>query len=741
MGERTERILFWVVIAAAALPRIWLAITNHGVMWADEIHQSVEPGHRAAFGYGLTAWEFRDGTRSWIFPGALAAVMRVASFLGVDSGLGIAAAARVFMASLSVLAIGATMRLARRLAGPAAGLAAGAILAALPPYLFVSHRALSETASAPLCVLVPLLLLGNSRARWAAAGALAVIACLIRIQNAAVLVPILAWFARDWRLALRALVPGIAAAAAFGAILDTLTWGSPFHSTFANLEFNLDKRGASSFGVETRGYYLAVLRTSIGPAALVLAAAALVGVRRSWWLLASAVVFIYAHSRIEHKELRFLTPVLPHLAACAGIGVAVALARLPRASALVGVVVAPLVAMLALHAPGLGRHDLGQRKEHDRPGWPLGHDVNVVLGRVGERGDVCGVAVLGQPMARVGGYTYLHRDVPLVFRIRALCDAVDAANYVIASRTARPPGYEQILVVGEIAAFRRDGACAPPHPSDDRMLPGAHELGLHRRQRECSGGPALALDAAAQCRNPTTGWRKSDWTGCRRTRAAPGGSAQIEFTLEPEPARYVLAFSARTSKQPARSIAVELNGDRADHELTTAWRGEHRLLPDGAVQAGGNRLRFEARDDDKKMDLVVEHVAIAPVTASHRLDVGTSAARPFLSGGWGDDERDGGRTGARARSGSRAALYVAGGAAAYRLQLAARARSGVVSVRAKLGGAVIGEVEVGEAWADHALVIGGDLVAPGPNELELQWIAGAVIVDEIAMEPAATAPR
>ena len=36
----------------------------------DEIFQSLEPAHRLLTGWGIVSWEWRDGIRSWLFPGA-----------------------------------------------------------------------------------------------------------------------------------------------------------------------------------------------------------------------------------------------------------------------------------------------------------------------------------------------------------------------------------------------------------------------------------------------------------------------------------------------------------------------------------------------------------------------------------------------------------------------------------------------------------------------------------------------
>src|SRR5580698_1144542 len=84
--------LRWVIavgVGVAVVSRCLLAWTNQGVIQPDEIFQSLEQGHRWIFGFGVRPWEFRAGARSWLLPGTLGMAMKVASALGVTSGVGI----------------------------------------------------------------------------------------------------------------------------------------------------------------------------------------------------------------------------------------------------------------------------------------------------------------------------------------------------------------------------------------------------------------------------------------------------------------------------------------------------------------------------------------------------------------------------------------------------------------------------------------------------------------------------
>src|SRR5271157_272291 len=62
--------------------RVGAAIKFPNVNHTDEIVETQEPAHRLAYGYGVVAWEWRQGARSWVFPAFLAAVMRSTEWIG-----------------------------------------------------------------------------------------------------------------------------------------------------------------------------------------------------------------------------------------------------------------------------------------------------------------------------------------------------------------------------------------------------------------------------------------------------------------------------------------------------------------------------------------------------------------------------------------------------------------------------------------------------------------------------------
>ena len=57
-----------------------------------------------------------------------------------------------------------------------------------------------------------------------------------------------------------------------------------------------------------------------------------------------------------------------------------------------------------------------------------------------------------------GGYTYLHRPVPIYFNLNHR----ESANYLIGNQDRiPPPGFSKIYENGKYALFHRPGTCVP----------------------------------------------------------------------------------------------------------------------------------------------------------------------------------------------------------------------------------------------------------------------------------------
>lgn len=475
---RLSLVVLAVVLVAGGVLRVLLVTGDHSVYWPDEVYKSLEPAHRAVFGYGFRAWEFVRGASNWTFSGILAGVLGGLGMIGVDDPARYLLAVRSLMASSTLVAAWATMHLARRSGASPLASVVGAALVALPaPIVYFSHRALSETASLlPVAAGLALALPAGAGRRATLAGtSLLGFAVLLRIQNVlfcATLLLVVAW-RRDWG-AFRAVLVTSAVWAALYGVIDWITWGSPFHAAVEYLRFTFFEGGPSRFGTSPLGYYAGLLHRAAGPLVLVLVVLAVVAARRAPALLGVCAVFVVAHSLVPHKEARFILPVVPPLAALIAVGVDT-VAALARRRALVLV---PLVGLLATAAAVSGAGirdvdygDVGQAQlfAADASAYEHGDSINRLLLAAHDRDDLCGLKIENEDMVFTGGYAYLHRDVPLYDRLGPQRQS-RIFNYAIGLWDPLDPGV--VALDGGMALTRLSRElCVDPPAFENRLSP------------------------------------------------------------------------------------------------------------------------------------------------------------------------------------------------------------------------------------------------------------------------------
>ncbi len=116
--------------------------------------------------------------------------------------------------------------------------------------------------------------------------------------------------------------------------------------------------------------------------------------------------------------------------------------------------------------------DFGQRSgplSGPPPVWHTMEDVNRLLWVAGADPDLCGLALGDYGPIWTGGYTYLHRDVPILW-VEPI--QIQSANYVLArAATPLPEQYTTVKTIGEAKLARRSGTCTPPPASYTRQFP------------------------------------------------------------------------------------------------------------------------------------------------------------------------------------------------------------------------------------------------------------------------------
>jgi hypothetical protein len=323
-----------LVAVVAAVPAI-IAVAQLGRIHPDEVYQTLEPAYSRAFGYGIVAWEWQAGLRNWAVPLFFSVLLRLTAALGVRDPLAFRGVLEVPQVLLHAAMLAAAFRLAARRVGGRLALWAVPAVGLYGPVLTFAGRTMGESFSAAFLVMgVELLDRPAARPRvFALGGALLGCAVVTRYGSAVVVVAALAWlaFARRFHALAWASAGGAAVALALGA-LDWATWGQPFHSLRAYLDFNLfSKKAADQFGREPSGFYNEVLARAlplwVWPG---LFWAAWRQRPRVSLPLACATAYLAAIVLTAHKEHRFVYPALVLLVVAAAPGALEALGALRR---------------------------------------------------------------------------------------------------------------------------------------------------------------------------------------------------------------------------------------------------------------------------------------------------------------------------------------------------------------------------------------------------------------------------
>jgi phosphatidylinositol glycan class B len=462
--------LLCLVLLAVAL-RLVPVLFVPSLDWDDEIFQAAEPAHRLVYGYGIVPWEFQLGARSWLLPGAIAGLMELSRLFG-DGPAYYLPVIDVAFALLGTAPVVCCFLWARRWYGPIPALAAAAAVAMAPELVYFGARLLTEVAAAHILIIGCWLLDPGypvtSRRRLFVAGLLFGLACLLRIHLAPAAAVIAIWSMwRDWRPRLWPLLSGALIAIAFGAMLDWATLGYPLASLGRSLLYNLVYGVGSEFGTWPWDYYL-LAELSIWPPALVLAAVAVFGARRLPALLIAAAVIVAVHSAIPHKEYRFVYPAAVLLIVVAGIGVAQLVdwgaRRLARRGLRAGFAAAASAALVlaywGLTAAEVWTSGFAQLRQR-------GHDNLLAEAFAARLPALCGLGLYGTTpgfdWTVYGGYTYLHRPVPMYSPKDAADLAATAPAFDTLLYTAPPPaelGFVTIACFGKTCVARRAGGCA-----------------------------------------------------------------------------------------------------------------------------------------------------------------------------------------------------------------------------------------------------------------------------------------
>ena len=446
--------LFFLIALAL---RVGVAIRLPSIEWPDEVFETLEPAHHLAYGYGIVTWEFRRGIRSWVFPAFLAGVMRTTDWMGPGS-LGYIRAIRIVLSLLSLTTVWFGYAWGKRAGGDAAAIIATGTCAIWYGLVYFAPKAFTEVVAGNL--LLPGLYFGMygdvlpEKKRSFLAGLFCGLAVSLRMQLApAVAFTAIYFCIPNWRRRGPALAVGLLLPVIVFGLVDAITWSYPFQSYILYLWVNFGERRSLMYGTEPWYWYLTSLWRLLCPMLLL----ALAGVRRSPFLGWVALIIIASHSLLAHKEARFLYPVIPTLLTLAALGlieIATALnRRIKTPVSSKAIVVVSLV--FCSFTSGLFASRFYR--------WGHGSGGLIAMERLSLDPSVCGVGLYRVPWYLTGGYSYLHRNVPiiLVTRDSELKPQMPGFNALVTWGTLADPkmGFEATKCWSGTCLYRRPGSC------------------------------------------------------------------------------------------------------------------------------------------------------------------------------------------------------------------------------------------------------------------------------------------
>jgi GPI mannosyltransferase 3 len=465
------------ILVFAFLLRIIAISVFPSLHYPDENFQAFEQGHRLAFGYGISTWEFDDGIRSPVIPYLLGGIFTIAYPLFGGPG-GYIFAAQVILAMLSLCSVGAVYLMGATYSRIHA-LMAGVAAASWFEIVYFSFRPLSEA----VCVdfLLPGVACatcapsGFTKRKLVVAGFCLGVSLMLRVHILPGVMFLAIWigrfdFAGRWLpLCLGALPPVLG----FG-LADWVVWGAPFYSYIESISINLLQARAEDYGVSSPYWYFIQIAYLWRGALFVLLILAFVGARISPAWLGVALAIIVGHSLISHKEYRFIYPAMACLIVAAALGSATIsiwllrqIAQKWREGIVASVALTWIVSSVCLGF-GTGFYDK----------WFTSRKLIYSFFWLSRQPELCGLLLYNIKWTSTGGYTYLHRNLP-IYAIRndvlLANESASAFNFIIASPQLSHKFGSQFELssctgsenIDDICVIHRPGGCR----RSDKLIP------------------------------------------------------------------------------------------------------------------------------------------------------------------------------------------------------------------------------------------------------------------------------
>ncbi|SPP84917.1 GPI mannosyltransferase 3 isoform X1 [Drosophila guanche] len=281
----------------------------------DEYWQSLEVAHKLTFGYGYLTWEWVQGIRSYVYPLLIAGLYKVLALLHLDSVQLLVLLPRILQATLTAYSDYRFFVWT--------GKRKWALFLILVPWFwfYTGSRTLANTLEASLTTIA------LSYFPWYGEGTAylwpAAFCCFLRPTAAVIWLPLSIYHLRKSRLSpvelilKRFLAIGLLVAG-LGIAIDTYLHGQLIVTPYEFLKYNIFNNIGSFYGSHPWHWYFTVgLPTVLGINTLPFIYGIMETVRKSEkykvskQLLITILLTLVVLSTVEHKEFRFVSPLLP----------------------------------------------------------------------------------------------------------------------------------------------------------------------------------------------------------------------------------------------------------------------------------------------------------------------------------------------------------------------------------------------------------------------------------------------
>ena len=468
IGPLSERMWFVLILLGSFIARIIHAM-GYSVQHPDEIYQYLEPAHRLLYGYGAITWEWRDGIRSWLPAVIFAVPMKLGEWIAPDTAAHIYAP-RLMMAFWSLILVWAAWRSARR-HSPMHGLIAAVIAALWVEFIIYSAHPLTELM-ATFCIIPALVLAGEdkvSRNKYIMIGFLLGLGVVFRPHYApAVGIGAIMIAGMNWRERWIPMIAGGLVAILISGAVDIAFGQYPFEWFFNNYQRNVVDNVAARYGVSPFGAYFGFMAFMLSvPLLVILALLTRLGAKGNALLITVALVNILVHSFIGHKEYRFIALSMTALVFVA----AQATGHLAQSASIKWPRWPQWTIVIFLLALWLGasiwRTPIFLR--YDQLQTPMAAQA---MDHYRNDPELCGFGMLGFYFSQHGGYSRLHRNVPIiVYQGQKTTVRPEYFNRAVARRKYENllgPDFKRVSCsLDDICMYERPGGCAAGSSPDE----------------------------------------------------------------------------------------------------------------------------------------------------------------------------------------------------------------------------------------------------------------------------------